>query len=132
MFLAFVKLHFSFLENIYKLRPMLSMSNAEMLIHAFMTARLDYYCSACLINKLEMVQNAAARGLARTRKYDHIGPVLSTLHWLLSIHWIKHCIDFLILLISFKALNGLTPQYLGELLSFIVLHVHCVLKTLYI
>ncbi len=93
MFLAFVKLHFLFLENIYKLRPMLSMSNAEMLIHAFMTSRLDYYCSARLINKLDMVQNAAARVLARTRKYDHIGPVLSTLHWLLSIHWIKHCID---------------------------------------
>ncbi len=52
---------------------MLSMSNAEMLIHAFMTSRLDYCnallggCSACL-NKLQMVQNAAARVLTRTRK----------------------------------------------------------------
>ncbi len=53
-FLAFVK-------------PMLSMSNAERLIIAFMTSRLDYCnallggCSARLINKLQMVQNAAAR-----------------------------------------------------------------------
>ncbi len=52
------------------------MSNAEMLIHAFMTSRLDYCsallggCDACLINKLQMVQNAAARVLTRTRKYD--------------------------------------------------------------
>ncbi len=67
---------------------MLSMSNAEILIHAFMTSRLDYCnallggCSARLINKLQMVQNAAARVLTRTRKYDHISPVLSTLHWL--------------------------------------------------
>ncbi len=48
---------------------MLSMSNAEILIHAFMTSRLDYCnallggCSARLINKLQMVQNAAARVL---------------------------------------------------------------------
>ncbi len=71
------------------------MSNAEMLIHAFMSSRLDYCnalfggCSARLINKIHMVQNAVARILTRTRKYDHISPVLSTLHWLP----IKHRID---------------------------------------
>ncbi len=64
------------LKNISKLRPMLSMSNAEILIHAFMTSMLDYCnallggCSARLINKLQMVQNTAARVLIRTRKYD--------------------------------------------------------------
>ncbi len=68
---------------------------------------------ACLINKLQMVQNAAARVLTRTRKYDHISPVMSTLHWLP----IKHRIYFKILLITYKALNGLAPQYLSELLS---------------
>ncbi len=63
------------------------MSNAEMLIHFL----LDYCnallggCSARLINKLQMVQKAAARVLTRTRKYDHISPVLSTLHWLLIV-----------------------------------------------
>ncbi len=30
---------------------------------------------------------------------------------------IKHCIHFKILLITYKALNGLAPQYLSELLS---------------
>ncbi len=113
------KTAFFHLKNISKLRHMLSMSNAEMLIHAFMTSRLDY-CnvllggfSAHLINKLQMVQNAAARVLTRTRKYDHISPVMSTLHWLSF----KHRIDFKILLITYKALNGLAPQYLSELLS---------------
>ncbi len=118
MFLAFVKLHFH-LKNICKLQPMLSMSNAETLIHAFMTSRLDYCnvllggCSACLINKLQLVQNAAACVLTRTRKCDHISPVLLTLHWLP----IKHRIHFKILLITYKALNGLAPQYLSEILS---------------
>ncbi len=78
------KTAFFHLKNISKLRPMLSMSNAEILINAFMTSRLDYCnallggCSARLINKLQMVQNAAARVLTRTRKYDHISLVLST------------------------------------------------------
>ncbi len=95
---------------------MLSTSNAEILIHAFMTSRLDHCnvllggCSARLINKLQLVQN---RVLTRTRKYDHISPVLSTLHWLPT----KHRIDFKILLMTYKALNGLAPQYLSELLS---------------
>ncbi len=107
------------LKHISKLRPILSMSNAKMLIHAFMTSRLDYCnalmgdCPARLINKLQMVQNAAARVLTRTRKYDHISPVLSTLHWLP----VKHHIDFKILLITYKALNGLAPHYLSKLLS---------------
>ncbi len=93
-FLAFVKLIFFNLKSISKLRPM---SNAEILVNAFMTSRLGYCnallggCSARLINKLQMVQNAAARVLTRTRKYDHISPVRSTLHWLP----IKHRIDFL-------------------------------------
>ncbi len=70
-------------------------------------------CTSRLINKLQMVQNAAARVLTRTRKYDHIIPFLSTLHWLPT----KHRIDFKILLITYKSLNGLAPQYLSKLLS---------------
>ncbi len=113
------KTAFFHLKNIIKLRPMLSKSNAEMLIHVFMTSRLDYCnallggCSAHLINKLQMVQNAATRVLTRTRNYDHISSVPSTLHWIP----IKYCIDFKIVLITYKVLNGLALQYLSELLS---------------
>ncbi len=79
--------------------------------HAFMTSRLDYCkvllggSSASVINKLQMVQNAAARVLTRTWKYGHISLVMSTLHWLP----IKHRTDFKIFLITYKALNGLAP-----------------------
>ncbi len=113
------KTDFFHLKNISSLRPILSMSNTEMLINAFMTSRFDYCnallggCSARLINKLQMVQNAAARVLTRTRKYEHISPVPSTRYWLP----IKHRVDLKILLITYKALNGLAPQYLSELLS---------------
>ncbi len=53
-------------KNICKLRPMLSVSNAEMLINAFMTSMLDYCnallgeCSARLINKPGSVNTALA------------------------------------------------------------------------
>ncbi len=59
------------LKNVSKLQPMLSMSNAETLIHAFMTSRLDYCnallggCSARLINKLQLVQNAVVERVLR-------------------------------------------------------------------
>ncbi len=34
------------------------------------------------MNRLQTVQNAAARLLTGTRKYEHITPVLLSLHWL--------------------------------------------------
>ncbi len=67
---------------------MLSVSDAEKLVHIFMTSRLDYCnallggCPASSINKLQIVQNTAARVLTRSRKYDHITPILRSLHWL--------------------------------------------------
>ncbi|KAI5086453.1 hypothetical protein C0J45_6409, partial [Silurus meridionalis] len=73
------------LRNISKLRNMLSISDAEKLVHAFMTSRLDYCnallggCPASLINKLQLVQNAAVRVLTRWRKYYHITPIFSSL-----------------------------------------------------
>jgi len=63
---------------------MLSLTNAEQLVHAFITLRLDYCnalldgCTARLINKLQLVQNTAARVLTRTRKYDHITGSVNT------------------------------------------------------
>ncbi len=92
-------------------------SDAEKLIHAFMTSRLDFCnallggCPASSINKLQIVQNA--RVLNRSRKYDHITPILQSLHWLP----IKFRISYKLLLLAFKALNGLAPAYLTNLLS---------------
>ncbi len=94
------------LRNIAKLRNMLSVSDAEKLVHAFMTSRLDYYnallggCPASSINKIQIVQNAAARVLTRSRKYDHITRI-----------------SYKILLLAYKAQNDLAPAYLTNLLS---------------
>uniref|UniRef100_A0A673Y2W3 Reverse transcriptase domain-containing protein n=1 Tax=Salmo trutta TaxID=8032 RepID=A0A673Y2W3_SALTR len=108
---------FFHLRNIAKIRNFLSKNDAEKLIHAFVTSRLDY-CNALLsgypdkaLNKLQLVLNTAARILTRTKKFDHITPVLASLHWLP----VKARADFKVLLLTYKALHGLAPTYLSDL-----------------
>ena len=86
------------------------------MIHATVTSRLDY-CNSLytglplnLLRKLQLVQNAAARVLTGTRWRAHITPVLSQLHWL----QIGDRIRFKVLMLTFKALNGLGPAYLRD------------------
>lgn len=51
--------------------------------------------------------------LMRTKKREHITPVLMTLHWLP----VCFGIDFKVLFITNKALHGVDPEYITELLS---------------
>ena len=113
-----VKTSFFHLRQLAKVKPFLSRQQFETVIHAFVTTRLDYCNSLYMgvsgssLARLQWVQNAAARLLTGTRKYDHISPILASLHWL-PIHFRIH---FRILLFTFKSLNGMTPPYLSELL----------------
>ena len=109
---------FFHLRNISKIRHVLSQKDAEKLVHAFVTSRLDY-CNSLLsgsssksLKTLQLVQNAAARVLTKTKKREHISPVLASLHWLP----VKSRIEFKILLLTFKALNNMAPVYIEELL----------------
>ena len=100
-----------------KIRPILSQKDAEKLVHAFVTSRLDYCnsilsgCTNKLLKSLQLIQNAAAHVLTGTKKRDHITPVLASLHWLP----VKSRIEFKILLLTYKALNDQAPSYLKEL-----------------
>ncbi len=115
---AVVKSSFFQLRQLAKIKPYLSGQHFETVIHAFVTTRLDY-CNALYVGvsgssiaRLQMVQNAAARLLTGTCKYEHISPILASLHWL-PVHF---KIQFKILLFVFKSLNGLAPPYISELL----------------
>ena len=110
---------FFHLRNIAKIRQILSTPDAETLVHAFITSRIDY-CNALFsglpstaTNGLRLVQNAAARILTRQKKFDHITPTLIALHWLP----IQARADFKTLLLTYKTLNGLAPSYLSSLIS---------------
>ena len=61
----------------------------------------------------QRVQNSAARLICNVGRFDHISPSLKMLHWLP----IKFRIQFKILLITFKAIQGLAPAYLTELIT---------------
>lgn len=106
------------LRHIRNIRSFLSQSDTETLIHAFVTSRLDNLNSLLvglpkyLLNRLQRIQNTAARIVTGSRRRDHITPVLKNLHWLP----IKQRIDFKILLLVFKCLQGNAPQYLKDCL----------------
>ena len=63
--------------------------------------------------KLQKVQHTAAQVITRTRKTEHMTPILSEIHWLP----VKYCVDFKILVHTYKAQNSLAPDYIRDLLS---------------
>ena len=112
------KAGFFYLHNIRRIKKYLSRDSLLTLVHAFITSRLDY-CNALLyglpkeqIAKLQRVQNAAARLIMDIGKYSHITPALYELHWLPVLARIH----FKILLLAFKAIHGLAPAYISNLL----------------
>ena len=107
------------LYNIKRIRKYLSQDTTEKLVHAFFSSRIDY-CNSLLyglpakqLDKLQRVQNTAARIIFFLPKFCHITPVLVRLHWLP----IKSRIHFKICLITVKVLHGLSPSYLFDLIS---------------
>ncbi len=108
------------LRNISRIRKCLTKEACVTLVHAFISSRLDY-CNTllagvpdCHLNKLQVLQNSAARLVTFTRKFDHITPILHDLHWLP----VEERIKFKILLLTYKALNGKAPKYISQMLSF--------------
>ena len=109
----------SSLFKIGKIRKFLDRKSCASLINGLFTSRLDY-CNSLLyglpksaIDKLQKLQNRAARTLTFTKKRDHISPVLKKLHWLP----VQKRIMYKVLLTTFKSLHGLAPSYLSELIK---------------
>ena len=83
-----------------------------------MTSRLDYCnsilygCNQSVLQRLQLLQNYAARLVYKIPKFCHITPYLKDLHWLP----VQARIQFKLLTIVFKCIHGNGPQYLFELL----------------
>jgi hypothetical protein len=98
------------IRNIGKIRNYLDQQSAKKLIHAFVTSKLDF-CNSLLFgfpkkepDKLQRIHNSAALITTMTKlKHEHITPVL---RWLP----VKKRINFKILTLTFKALNGMAPS----------------------
>ncbi len=65
-----------------------------------------------LIKKLQLIQNNAARVVAKKRKHYHITPTLESIHWLP----VAYRIVYKVLLLTHKCIIGKAPAYLSELL----------------
>ena len=108
------------LRNLSKIRKYLTQESRVIAVHAFIKSKLDYSnsllygCRKMQLKKLQYVQNTAARIITRTRKFDHITPVLSDLHWLP----VSYRIVLKILWLVFKSLNNLSRSYLEDRLSY--------------
>jgi len=98
------------------IRHSLTPAAVEMLVHAFISSRLDY-CNQLflgvtgrLLDKLQSLQNAAARLVIGARKFDRITPVMQELHWLP----VRQRVRFNTAVLVFKCLHGLALEYLSE------------------
>ena len=107
------------LRNLGRVRKSITEETTKFLVHGLVTSRLDY-CNSLLfglpdstLNRLQRVQNRAARMVTRTKLYDHITPVLHRLHWLP----VKARIEFKILVHTFNAMKACGPSYLSDIIN---------------
>ena len=109
----------NYLRAIARIRKTLTFEATRLLIHAFVISRLDY-CNGLLsaspnylVQRLQLLQNRAARILCGLAYRDHITPTLKQLHWLPVCQRIK----YKLLLLTYQAINGDAPAYLTELIK---------------
>ena len=107
------------LRRISQIRKFLSEDSAKKLVLAFILSRLDY-CNSVLyglphdkLQRLQRIQNNAARLVYKLPFKSHVTPLLAKLHWLP----VAARIEYKIALISFKRFYGGLPLYLHNLLN---------------
>ena len=109
---------YKLLKDVSSIRGLITKSQTEMLVHSIISSRLDY-CNSLyyglnksVIQKLQKVQNAAARLVLKLRKHDSVRLELVNLHWL-RIH---ERIMFKMVIFIFKCLHDMAPVELRTLL----------------
>ena len=107
------------LQRIKLIRYSLSIDTCKQLVQCLVISHLDYANSIlaglplCAINKLQRVQNMAAKLILKRNYQDSATDCLKSLHWLP----IKARIDFKVLLLIFKCFNKTAPNYLSNLID---------------
>ena len=105
---------YKILKDIGSIRKSLQQDHIERLVHAFISRRLDY-CNSLFVNiskenlnKLQKVQNSAARLVLGRRRRESASKALHDLHWLN----VESRVLFKIILLVFKVLKGMCSDNL--------------------
>ena len=103
------------LRSIGRIRRYLDEDSTKTLVDALVLSRLDY-CNSLFfglpmkqIQRLQAVQNAAARLIYRMRKFDEVTGLLKKLHWLP----VSQRIMYKLLITTYRCIHGLAPSYLS-------------------
>ena len=105
------------LRRISTIRRYLTTDATKTLVCSFVLSRLDYCnsllsgSSLSLTDRLQKVQNNAARLILKGRKFDHVTPLLQSLHWLPVVARIQYKVNSL----SYVSLFDSGPVYLSDL-----------------
>ena len=104
------------LRQIRLIKCCLLQESVHILVKAFVSCRLDY-CNSLLygvsqglLNKVQRLQNAAARLATGKRKYDHITFVLRYRHWLP----IRRRIEYKLSSVIQKSMHGQASKYIKK------------------
>ena len=102
------------------MKKFLSPKQCETLMHTLVFLSLDY-CNSLYyginsnnMQQLQLIQNKACRIVLGLKKQTSVDENLMKLHWLK----IQERVEFKLLLLTFKCLNGMAPTYLTELLQY--------------
>ena len=105
------------LRNIGQIRSSITEGACRTLVHTLVTSRLDYGngllygIPQATLQRLQRIQNCAARLITRTRKYEHITPVLRRFHWLP----VRQRTLYTLLVLTYCAVNDTASNYLVQL-----------------
>jgi hypothetical protein len=107
------------LRNIGRIRRYLTNDACRTVVQSLVTSRLDYG-NALLhgqpktqTQRLQKIQNTAARIVACIPRHEHITPVLKNLHWLP----VEARIQYRVILLTFKALHDKCPSYVTKMVE---------------
>ena len=102
------------------MRNILTKDQLKLIVNSLVICKLDY-CNSLFygisekyLDELQRIQNAAGKAVCDLYKYDSVGSTLKDLHWLP----VRERITYKILLIVYKSLNGMGPDYLADMLTY--------------
>ena len=107
------------LSNLWRIGSRLNRKMKIQLVHSLIHSRLDYGnallkgASKKDLNRLQKVQNSAVRFINNHKRRRGVTAMRQALHFLP----VPYRIDFKILLLTYKCINGVAPPYLQELIQ---------------